>query len=223
MREQQARGGERSGVAERRQAELRTFALIGLVPDPVMEVIELFRTGDRSQLSAALQEEAGLPWVRSFESAWEIDPTAARRSGLFDLLWHRRARDVDPIITARNFAGFDVLLDAARRAAPDLAVLLAGIDPNDPVNPRVADGPAWCRAWHEAAATHPGGWLAGDEVRALCEGWWKLTGGDLEQICVETMGATYTHPGCWTLLSELGGFFSQCVSEGRSVVVEVDL
>ncbi len=206
-----------------RRTELRTFALLGLVPDQITELHELFSTADPDKLIDTLQREAGYPWVHSFQSAWARNEADARGAALFDLTWHRRARQLDPTITARNFAGFDVLLQAAHEVAPELARLLRCIDPNDGDNRRKGEGPGWWRCWHAATSTEPGGWLEADEIRALWQGWPSLTTPELEQHCLESMGATYTHPGCWTLLSDLGGFFAQCVSERRAALAEVDV
>jgi hypothetical protein len=202
---------------------LRTFSLVGLIPDAVTELTSLFQEGSRTEIVARLSDEAGLPWVRSFEQRWAVDEEAARRDALFDLIWHRRARELDPIVTARNFSGFDVLLETAGGIDPGLRQLLGNIDPNDGHNPRAEEGPTWWRLWHEATGTEPGGWLSLEEINRLWQMWALLTQPGIEQTCVESMGATYTHPGCWALLDDLGGFFAQCVSEGRTALAEVDV
>lgn len=206
-----------------RVVERRTFALVGLVPAQVLQLAELFRNGSKEELVSLLMEEAGLPWAHALETAWEHDEAEARSRGLFDFSWHRRARQIDPIITARSIAGFDVLLEAARQLDSKTLPLLEFIDANDPDNPRRVQGPAWWAAWHAAAATQPGGWLEVDELGTLAEYWWQISSADVEEACLEALGATFTHPGCWQLLNDLGGFFSQCVSEKRSVLVEVDV
>jgi hypothetical protein len=167
-------------------------------------------------------EEAGLPWARAFETAWDRDEAEARRAGVFDYSWHRRARRVDPIITARSVSGFDVLLEAAQQIGSETTPLLRHIDANDPANPRRHDGPNWWSAWHASAATNPGGWLEQDELRTLANCWWQVSSAEVEAACLEALGARFTHPGCWQLMNDLGGFFSQCVSEKRVVLVEVD-
>lgn len=215
------RDADRSGAA--RSLELRTFALVGLVPEQITELSELFRRADKPAIVQRLSDEAGLPWVRSFEDRWEIDPEAARRDALFDLTWHRRARELDPMVTARNFSGFDVLLDAASEMNDELRSLLGHLDPNDDANPRCLEGPAWWKVWHEATGTKPGGWLDAEDLARLSQLWPALAAPPIEQQCVEMMGATYTHPGCWTLLDDLGGFFAQCQSERRCVLAEVDV
>lgn len=205
-----------------RVVERHTFALVGLVPAQVVELDELFRIGSKDDLVQLLTEEAGFPWAHALETAWEKDEAEARRNGLFDFNWHRRARRIDPIITARSIAGFDVLLMAARQLGTDAAPLLTHIDANDPNNPRRAEGPDWWEAWHYAASTQPGGWLQREEVCALADCWWQIASAEVEEACLEALGATFTHPGCWQLLNDLGGFFSQCVSEKRAVLIEVD-
>lgn len=206
-----------------RSLELRTFSLVGLVPDHITELAKLFLQGSKAAIAARLSDEAGLPWVRSFEDRWREDEDAARRDALFDLTWHRRARELDPIVTARNFSGFDVLLEAASQIDPELRQLLGNVDPNHDDNPRTLEGPEWWRSWHDATGTKPGGWLDLDETTRLWRRWGALTQPGIEQRCLEAMGATYTHPGCWTLLDDLGGFFAQSVSEGRCVLAEVDV
>lgn len=205
-----------------RSNELRTFALVGLVPEQVLDLVALFRSGDRTSMVARLSEEAGLPWVSAFEAKWGSDEHQARKDGLFDLTWHRRARELDPIITAPNFAGFDVLIDMAEQIAPDAGRLLRLIDPNDHVNPRCREGPDWWQAWHEASGTQAGGWLERAEIQEIWQAWPHVTQPEVEQTCLEAMGASYTHPGCWTLLNDLSGFFAQCISERRGALAEVD-
>ncbi len=204
-------------------SELGTFTLLGIVEGHIVELATQFRGAERAALVKLLRERAGHPWAaRAFESACDDDEAEARRRGLFDLVWHHRALDVDPMVTASYSGAFDVLVDAARKVAPDLAELLAHLDANDPANPRPRQGPEWWRAWHEAAGTRSGGWLDREEVRALSEKWWRVATPEVEEACLAAQGVTYTHPGCWKLLSDLGGFFAQCASERRVVVVEVD-
>lgn len=211
-------------IAGARPTERSAAALIGLPADEIVSLTERFRTDSRENLLAFLREEAGHPWAaHSFERTWDEDEQEARCRGLFDLIWHRRALAIDPIINVPAFSGFDVLMDAARRAAPELAHLLAHIDPHNPSNPRCSEGPDWWKAWHDSVATTSAGWLDADEVTALAESWWRLTQPELEEACVTMLGATYTHPGCWSLLSDLGGFFAQCMTEKRVVAVEADL
>lgn len=206
-----------------RRVELRSFGLVGVVPEPILDIVRRFRESDLNELKSLLRTEAGHPWAaHSLEDGWREDEDEARRRGLFDLIWHRRALQTDPFLAAHDFAGFDVLLDAAHQVAPDVADLLAHLDGSDPENPRAADGPEWWSAWHTAAMTQPGGWLGHEEVKALCDSWWKVSTPEVEENCLALLGATYTHPGCWSLLSDLGGFFAQCSSENRVVVVEVD-
>lgn len=206
-----------------RVVERHTFALVGLIPSQVLELADLFRTGSKEDLVHLLMEEAGLPWAHALETAWDNAEDEARRNALFDFSWHRRARQIDPIITARSIAGFDVLLEAARQLGSATAPLLEHIDANDPDNPRRSEGPKWWAAWHAAASTQPGGWLELDELQRLANCWWEISSAEVEEACLEALGATFTHAGCWQLLNDLGGFFSQCVSEKRAVLVEVDV
>lgn len=206
-----------------RSLELRTFALVGVVPQQVTELTALFRDGSKDAIVARLSDEAGLPWVRSFQDRSVEDEGTARRHALFDLTWHRRARELDPIVTARNFSGFDVLLETASEVDPELGGLLGHIDPNDHANPRTLEGPLWWRLWHQATGTKPGGWLDLDEIIHLWRIWPAITSTEVERGCLHSMGATYTHPGCWKLLDDLSGFFAQCVSERRAVLAEVDV
>lgn len=200
----------------------RTLSLIGIIPEEIVDLARLFETGDRADLVAAIEREAGLPWVHLFEGAWLLDEREARSRGLFDLMWHRRATECDPIVTAPDFSGFEILLDAARNINPDLCRLLEHVDVGRPDNPRRAEGPDWWRAWHAGAGTTTSGWLDLEEVRAISASWGCLCDPDVEEMCLSAMGATYTHPGCWSLLSDLGGFFAQCASESRVVVAESD-
>ena len=221
MRRQPEGGRFQGGSA--RALSLRTFSLLGIVADDIVSLTRTFETAGPDELVATLRDEAGHPWAaHAFEDAWATDPAEARRRGLFDLVWHRRALQIDPFMAARDFAGFDVLLDAARRVSPAAAELLAHVDGNSPDNPRAQHGPPWWEAWHGAAATQPGGWLELDEVRALSDAWSSLATPEVEEACLGALGVAFTHPGCWTLLWDLGGFFAQCASEGRVVVVEVD-
>lgn len=206
----------------RRQVDLQTFALSGLIPAAILDTVRFFETSDRDSIAAALLDEAGRPWAHSFESAWANNQDEARKKALFDLVWHRRARELDPMVTARGFAGFDVLLDAARQVAPELATMLGRIDPHDHGNVRRQDGPDWWQAWHDSNGTASGGWLTLDEVDAVWRQWPLIMTDEVEQSCLEAMGASYTHAGCWALLNDLGGFFAQCSSERRAVLSEVD-
>ncbi|HVM35984.1 MAG TPA: hypothetical protein VM784_11650 [Actinomycetota bacterium] len=215
--------GSSRRASSARRVELRTFGLVGVLSDPIVELVRKFSEGDKEELTALLRDEAGHPWAaHSFEDTWEEDQDEARHRGLFDLIWHRRALQKDPFLAAHDFAGFDVLLDAALEVAPDAGAFLASVDGSNPDNPRAADGPEWWNAWHTAAGTNPGGWLDNDEVKELCNLWWKVATPEVEEACLSLLGATYTHPGCWTLLSDLGGFFAQCSSEGRVVIAELD-
>jgi hypothetical protein len=198
-------------------------AFVGLIPQQVNELVALFRDGEKEAIIDRLSEEAGMPWVRAFESRWSTDEAEARRDALFDLAWHRRARELDPIITAPDFAGFDTLLEVAEGAAPELWRVLRHIEPDGATNPRCHEGPAWWSAWHEATATVPGGWLDLEEVQHVWGSWSEITTVEVERACVEAMGATYTHPGCWGLLRDLSGFFAQCMSERRVALAEVDV
>ncbi len=205
------------------RVELKTFSLHGIDDEQILLFSNTFTTADKELLQAQLREEVGHPWAaNALAETWEENEVEARRRGLFDLIWHRRARQVDPFVPARDFAGFDVLVDAAQHLCPEVAQLLVFVNGNDPTNPRAFDGPEWWRAWHEGAATRAGGWLSTDEVRRLSSSWWKISAAEVEAACLTALGATYTHPGCWALLSDLGGFFAQCSSENRVVVVEVD-
>lgn len=200
----------------------RTFSLVGVIPEQTLELSSLFESGDHDSMVARVSEEAGLPWVNAFQTAWVESEDQARTLGLFDLAWHRRARAIDPIVIARDFAGFDILVTEAGRLIPDLGVLLAHIDPNRP-HERIHHGPDWWVAWHRAMRTQPGGWLEREEIRVLWDLWPRLMHPGFERSCLEIMGASYTHPGCWSLLDDLGGFFAQCVSECRGVLAEVDV
>ncbi len=206
----------------RRPADLRSFGLVGIVADQVLDVVRLFERADRATLSNVLRERAGYPWARAFDDAWSQDEAEARRRGLFDLVWHRRALQVDPMVQAPAYAGFDVLLEVVQGMAPNVHELLSHLNPIDPRNERRERGPDWWRAWHDAAATRSGGWLELDEVRALAQSWTVLASSEVEETCLELLGATFTHPGCWKLLSDLGGFFAQCATEKRVVVAELD-
>ncbi len=206
----------------RRAVDLRNFGLVGIVPDQVLDVVRLFERADRATLSDVLRDRAGYPWARAFEDAWSQDEAEARRRGLFDLVWHRRALQVDPMVQAPAYAGFDVLLDVVGDEAPEVHALLSHLNPVDPDNERRRHGPDWWRAWHDAAATRAGGWLGLDEVRRLADSWSVLTSSEIEETCLTLLGATFTHPGCWKLLTDLGGFFAQCATEKRVVVAEVD-
>lgn len=206
-----------------RRVEKHNFMLIGIEPDALLNICDTFRTAPREDLSQILLDQAGFPWVHPFEIAWEKDQDEARSRGLFDLLWHRRALNRDPVVSAQDFAGFDVLLDAARRIDVEAATLLGHVDGNNPANPRRAEGPRWWSEWHRATASKTGGWLEAEEVRTLHGRWHLVSEPEVEEACLEELGATYTGPGCWALLDEFGGFFAQCACEDRSVLVEVDL
>lgn len=207
-----------------RPIERHNFSLIGILPQQVLELTNMFATADREALSQALREEAGHPWAsKVFEEIWEVDKAEARKRGVFDLIWHRRAMEYDPIVNAPDFAGFDILLEAAEQVAPDLHRLLSFVNGNDALGPRRDEVPEWCRAWHEATGSKCGGWLDVEEVKQLCGDWPSVANPEIEEVCLSVMRVPYTHPGCWTLLSDLGGFFAQCATERRAVVVEVDL
>lgn len=207
-----------------RPLERHTFSLIGILPEQVLELKRMFDTAGRQTLSQALREEAGHPWAsKAFEELWQEDPARARQRGLFDLIWHRRAMEYDPIVNAPDFAGFDILLDAASQISPELAELLAFVNGNDPLCPRRTEGPEWWEAWHQATTARPGGWLEHEEVRLVSEEWRSLATPEVEEVCLAAMRVPFTHSGCWTLMSDLGGFWAQCASERRAVVVEVDL
>ncbi len=210
-------------VTGSRPLERHTLGLIGLIPDQIIEPAKLFRESDRPSLEAALRE-GGLIWAnRSLDDFWESDEEEARRRALFDLIWHRRALELDPFVMLPDFAGFDVLLDVATEIHRDLGLVLARIDGNNPDNPRATDGPDWWQAWHYATRSRSGGWLDRQEVREVAELWDLVSTPEVEEVCLQVMGVPYTHPGCWTLLEQLGGFFAQCASENRAVAVEVDL
>ena len=204
------------------QVPAATFSLIGLLPEEVIEVSALFAQAEPEVLRARLLEEAGFPWAHAFDVAWQKDPAEARARGLFDLLWHQRARERDPMMTAPDYSGFNVLLEAIAQIEPGVARLLSHIDACRTDNPRRRAGPPWWAAWHTGTATTPCGWLELDEVRALHEAWPRIAVPELEEACLTALGATYTHPGCWRLLADLGGFFAQCASEQRVVVAELD-
>lgn len=204
-------------------AEVETFGLIGIVPEQVLELRELFSRAGLPELTKVLREEAGHPWAaRTLQDLWEEGESDARQRALFDVIWHRRALQVDPMVTAPGFAGFDVLMEVARAVAPDVAALLDYIDGGNTRNDRRNSGPEWWKAWHGASETRPGGWLTREEARELTQGWSALATPEFELACLEAMGTTYTHSGCWALLTNLGGFFAQCASEQRSVVCEID-
>lgn len=206
-----------------RPLERHNFCLIGIVPDQIIELGRLFKEGDRERLSKELREEAGFPWANAFDSLWETDPEQARQKGLFDLMWRRRAMATDPVVNAPDFTGFDVLLNIAKQAAPDLGDLLSLIDGNASTNPRRAEGPEWWEFWHYGTGSRPGGWLTGEEAAEIHQAWPQVATPEIEEACLSVMGIGYTHPGCWGLMEDFGGFFAQCASERRAVVAEVDL
>lgn len=206
-----------------RPLERHNFCLIGILPAQIIELGRLFKEGDRQTLVTQLREEAGIPWSNAFESVWETDEDQARQKGLFDLMWHRRAMAMDPVVSAPDFTGFDVLLDIAKQAAPELGGLLSAIDGNDASNPRRSDGPDWWEYWHYATGSKSGGWLSGEEAAQIHEAWPQIANPEIEEACLSIMGVSYTHPGCWGLMEDFGGFFAQCSSERRAVVAEVDL
>jgi len=206
-----------------RPRERHNFCLLGVHPEQVIELGTLFAEGDRDRLSKELREEAGLPWARNFEDLWETGEEEARRRGLFDLMWHRRALAIDPVANAPDFTGFDVLMTVARQATPELATLLAFVDGNDATNPRRTEGPEWWTIWHKASGSRPGGWLSEEETAAINDQWRDLATAEIEEACLTIMGTPFTHPGCWGLMEDFGGFFAQCSAERRSAVAEVDL
>lgn len=206
-----------------RPLERHNFCLIGIVPDQVVDLGRLFAEGDRDRLSKELREEAGIPWSRAFEDMWDGGEAEARRKGLFDLVWHRRALAIDPVVNAPDFTGFDVLLDIARQAVPELGELLSFVDGNEASNPRRAEGPDWWSWWHEATGSRSGGWLSNEEAAEVHNLWPQMANPEIEEACLSIMGVAYTHPGCWGLMEDFGGFFGQCSSERRAVVAEVDL
>ena len=217
------RGEWIDAVDEMRPNERTTFCLIGIVPDQIEEFGKLFGSGDKEKLSGTLMEEAGLPWAKSFEEAWEAGEQEARQRGLFDLMWHRRAMAIDPVLNAPNFSGWDVLMTVARQVDADLAGLLSNIDGNNRANPRRQDGPQWWKVWHHGTGAPPGGWLTVEESALVHEKWRDFAIPEIEEACLEMQGLSYTHQGCWTLMSDMGGFFAQCSSERRAVVGEVGL
>lgn len=206
-----------------RPTERHNFCLIGILPEQIVDIGQLFREGDCERLAKELREEAGLPWANAFESLWETDEQQARQKGLFDLMWHRRAMAMDPVANAPDFTGFDVLLTIAKQAAPDLGELLSRIDGNDTSNPRRSEGPDWWKYWHSATGSRPGGWLSDEEAAEIHQAWPEVANPEIEEACLSIMGVSYTHPGCWGLMEDFGGFFAQCSSERRAVVAEVDL
>ncbi len=206
-----------------RPRERHNFCLIGIMPTQILELGKLFDEGDRDRLSKELREEAGFPWAKAFEDLWEADEPQARQKGLFDLMWHRRALAVDPVVNAPDFTGFDVLINIAMQAAPDLGELLSAVDGNDPSNPRRQEGPEWWKLWHQATGSRPGGWLSQEEAVQVHQIWPEVANPEIEEACLSIMGVPYTHPGCWGLMEDFGGFFAQCSSERRAVVAEVDL
>lgn len=215
--------GDRGGIGrEAAQAAPATFCLVGLLADEVTELSTLFERAEPEVLRARLLEEAGFPWAHAFDIAWQQDPAEARTRGLFDLLWHQRALERDPMMTAPDYSGFNVLLEAISQVEPGLAQLLSHIDACRTDNPRRRAGPGWWQAWHAGTATTPCGWLDLDEVRAVHEIWPRIAVPELEEACLTALGATYTHPGCWRLLADLGGFFAQCACEQRVVIAELD-
>jgi len=147
-----------------RPLERHNFCLIGIVPGQVIDLGRLFEEGDRDRLSKELREEAGIPWSRAFEDMWDGGEAEARRKGLFDLTWHRRALAIDPVVNAPDFTGFDVLLNIARQAVPELGELLSFVDGNEASNPRRAEGPDWWSWWHQATGSRSGGWLSSEEA-----------------------------------------------------------
>lgn len=215
--------GDHADAAWSGAVELHTLCFVGIYPERIRRTANLFATADRPTLLETLREEAGHPWAATaLKSCWDENEAEARDRGIFDLIWHQRAMETYPIVSAQDFEGFHVLLDAARQVDPDLASLLSCLDGNDPENPRQQDPPDWVRAWHSATATRCGGWLDTDEVRTVTQHWAGLATPEVEEGCLLAMGATYTQPGCWSLMSNLGGFFAQCGTEDRAVVVEVD-
>lgn len=206
-----------------RPLERHNFCLIGIVPGQVVDLGRLFAEGDRDRLSKELREEAGIPWSRAFEDMWDSGEAEARRKGLFDLVWHRRALAIDPVVNAPDFTGFDVLLDIARQAVPELGELLSSVDGNEASNPRREEGPDWWSRWHEATGSRSGGWLSYEEAAEVHNLWPQVANPEIEEACLSIMGVAYTHPGCWGLMEDFGGFFGQCSSERRAVVAEVDL
>jgi len=207
-----------------RPSERHNFCLIGLIPDQIQELGRLFAQEDREKLSMYLREEAGIPWSKSFEDTWdEAGDEVARARGLFDLIWHRRALAIDPVVNAPDFTGFDVLLSIAQQAVPEVAELLVKVDGNNSSNPRRSEGPEWWGIWHQANGSKPAGWLSAEEAAHIHKLWSDLATPEVEEACLTIMGIPYTHPGCWSLMEEFGGFFAQCLSERRSVVGEVDL
>lgn len=208
---------------EMRPIERHTFCLIGIVPAEIEKIGDMFAQADRDELSRTLLEQAGLPWAKSFEDMWETGEQEARQRGLFDLLWHRRALAIDPVLNAPNFSGFDVLLTVAKQCDPQLADLIAQIDGNNSSNPRRREGPKWWSVWHRATGSPSGGWLDVEEAAAIHERWPKFATAEIEEACLEMQGLPYTHPGCWALMGDFGGFFAQCSSERRAVVGEVGL
>ncbi len=197
------------------------FSVVGILSDQIVELVRLFKSADRATLSNVLRQEAGLPWARAFDGAWEADENEGRWRGLFDLVWHRRAMDRDPRIGA-SVSDFGALLDVVRKDVPQLADLLAFVDPNDSANPRRHSGPEWWRAWHEAAATRPGGWLDLEEVRLVSGSWWRVRTPESGATPSELVEQIYLPGAASSLPHELGGFFAQCTCEKRVVVVEVD-
>lgn len=224
MRRKRRQGLEAEDLDGGRPIERHNFCLIGIIPDQIQELGRLFSQEDREKVSAYLREEAGIPWAKSFEDTWEeVGEGEARARGLFDLIWHRRALAIDPVVNAPDFTGFDVLMNIARQAVPEVADLLINVDGNEGSNPRRSEGPEWWEIWHKANGSRPAGWLSSEEAARIHHGWSDLATPEIEEACLTIMGVPYTHPGCWGLMEEFGGFFAQCSSERRSVVAEVDL
>ncbi len=216
------RGFDPSDPPEPAQAlRPQTFGFVGILSDHILELVRLFKSADRATLSSVLREEAGLPWARAFDGAWEADEREGRWRGLFDLVWHRRAMDRDPRVSA-SVSDFEALLDVVHEDAPQLAALLAFVDPNNSANRRRHSGPEWWRAWHEAAATRPGGWLDLDEVRFVARSWSSVRTTEADAGSLDLVEQIYAPAGTSSLPMDLGGFFAQCSCESRVVVVEVD-
>lgn len=203
--------------------EIKSFGLVGVNCEQILEITTMFRDGERAQLISVLRDETGHPWAaRTLQDQWDDDEAEARSRGLFDLIWHRRAMQVDPMVVAPDFAGFDVLMQVAHDVCPQAAGLLEYVNACNTSNERRHAGPEWWAAWHAASETKSGGWLDHAEARKLAACWSDLATPEVELACLEVMGASYTHSGSWTLLTNLGGFFAQCGAENRSVVCEID-